>query len=211
MLLKDMNARAFHNGHMVVQNEGCSVTFQRDGEDLDLYVVGFPCTPFSAAGLRQGFADPASKCFFSASKIILAMRPRVGILENVVGFSHNANNAVAQRAFQAHRGFVWERLAGGSRQCAFRPARPTLEHARPRQALSRAGFQVVEAHVNSVDFGIPQTRSRVYLVLFRQDGAEINLHPAPRRLHASMVLLFSYLYPCRMHFEMQPRGCPWSR
>jgi DNA (cytosine-5)-methyltransferase 1 len=51
----------------------------------DLYVVGFPCQPFSGAGKRQGFAGPGGTIFFEVLETIRLMRPKAFLLENVDG------------------------------------------------------------------------------------------------------------------------------
>jgi DNA (cytosine-5)-methyltransferase 1 len=61
---------------------------QRDVADLpaiDLYVAGFPCQSFSAAGRRGGFDDPRGTVFWSCLEVIRAKRPQYFILENVRG------------------------------------------------------------------------------------------------------------------------------
>jgi DNA (cytosine-5)-methyltransferase 1 len=51
----------------------------------DLILAGFPCQPFSHAGLRKGFDDIRGTLFFSIAKIADSKRPRVLLLENVRG------------------------------------------------------------------------------------------------------------------------------
>lgn len=56
----------------------------------DLLLAGFPCQPFSVAGLRKGFEDTRGTLFFNIAQIIEKHRPRVVFLENVKGFKgHN--------------------------------------------------------------------------------------------------------------------------
>mmetsp|Transcript_24984 Transcript_24984/g.65047 ORF Transcript_24984/g.65047 Transcript_24984/m.65047 type:complete len:399 (-) Transcript_24984:152-1348(-) len=54
---------------------------------VDLYVAGFPCQPFSMAGLRQGFRDKKGrgKIFFKVLEYIDEQRPKTFVLENVRG------------------------------------------------------------------------------------------------------------------------------
>lgn len=49
---------------------------------LDVLTAGFPCQPFSLAGLRKGFDDPRGMLFFEIIKM-LDLEPRAVFLENV--------------------------------------------------------------------------------------------------------------------------------
>merc|ERR1711972_355450 len=53
----------------------------------DIYVAGFPCQPFSSAGLGQGFNDMKNRgqIFFYVLDYIRTKKPKVFILENVSG------------------------------------------------------------------------------------------------------------------------------
>ena len=51
--------------------------------DIDLYVAGFPCQPFSNAGQRKGFNDKRGNVFWSCLDVIKTKRPKYFILENV--------------------------------------------------------------------------------------------------------------------------------
>jgi DNA (cytosine-5)-methyltransferase 1 len=64
-----------------------------DVPDIDLYVCGFPCQPFSQAGRRAGFEDKRGTVFFSCLEVIKKKRPKYFILENVRGLlSHDKGN-----------------------------------------------------------------------------------------------------------------------
>ncbi len=52
----------------------------------DLLLAGFPCQPFSQAGLKKGFEDTRGTLFFNIAKILNYHRPRVVFLENVKRF-----------------------------------------------------------------------------------------------------------------------------
>lgn len=51
--------------------------------DFDVLTAGFPCQPFSIAGLQKGFKDRDGNLFFEITRIIDAKRPKVVFLENV--------------------------------------------------------------------------------------------------------------------------------
>lgn len=59
----------------------------------DLLTAGFPCQPFSHAGLKKGFEDTRGTLFFEIARILSERRPALVLLENVKGFmSHDKGN-----------------------------------------------------------------------------------------------------------------------
>ncbi len=60
---------------------------------FDLLLAGFPCQPFSQAGLQKGFEDTRGTLFFHIANIIKQHRPKVVFLENVKRLkTHNKGN-----------------------------------------------------------------------------------------------------------------------
>ncbi|MCA9365982.1 DNA cytosine methyltransferase [Candidatus Kaiserbacteria bacterium] len=60
---------------------------------FDVLLGGFPCQPFSQAGLKKGFADTRGTLFFDVARIVNHHRPRVVFLENVKRFkTHDKGN-----------------------------------------------------------------------------------------------------------------------
>ena len=61
--------------------------------NFDILLAGFPCQPFSQAGLKKGFLDTRGTLFFDVAKIINHHRPKVVFLENVKRFrTHDGGN-----------------------------------------------------------------------------------------------------------------------
>jgi DNA (cytosine-5)-methyltransferase 1 len=61
--------------------------------NFDILLAGFPCQPFSNAGLKKGFLDTRGTLFFEIIRILKYHKPKVVFLENVKGFkNHDKGN-----------------------------------------------------------------------------------------------------------------------
>ena len=56
---------------------------------FDILLAGFPCQPFSNAGLKKGFDDTRGTLFFDILRIATHHKPKVLFLENVKGFRNH--------------------------------------------------------------------------------------------------------------------------
>jgi DNA (cytosine-5)-methyltransferase 1 len=56
-----------------------------DMPDFDIITGGFPCQPFSQAGLKKGFTETRGTLFFDIARIIKEKQPKAFFLENVRG------------------------------------------------------------------------------------------------------------------------------
>jgi DNA (cytosine-5)-methyltransferase 1 len=112
-----------------------------DVPDIDLYVCGFPCQPFSTAGNRNGFEDERGNVFFSCLDVIKVKQPKYFILENVKGLlSHDKENK--KDKYGRTWSIIWTRI----------------------QELEKYGYKIKYKVMNTRDYGIPQDRSRLYIV-----------------------------------------------
>jgi DNA (cytosine-5)-methyltransferase 1 len=56
---------------------------ETDIPDHNILLAGFPCQPFSQAGLKKGFEDMRGTLFFDIARILAEKRPDAFLLENV--------------------------------------------------------------------------------------------------------------------------------
>lgn len=106
--------------------------------DFDVLLGGFPCQAFSSAGKRRGFDDTRGTLFFDILRIIKHHNPRAFILENVEGLiKHDLQNKGDQIG-------------------------KTLSII--LKSLRSLGYNVDWELLNSLDFGTPQSRKRVFIV-----------------------------------------------
>jgi site-specific DNA-cytosine methylase len=134
--------------------------------DHDVLLAGFPCQPFSIAGVSKknalgrahGFADEAQgTLFFDVARIIDAKRPRAFMLENVRNLmSHDKGNTmrVIMRTLTDH---LWQYLQNYA--------------AKHRSAGNGFGFGLVG----------PDDVARTLSARYYKDGSEILVSRGPRR------------------------------
>ena len=112
--------------------------------DHDVLLAGFPCQPYSIAGLRQGLEDEKGRgqVFLSILDLLRKKQPKAFVLENVKGMlSHDGGRTIR---------YLFDQLS------------------RPGRGVN---YQVLEPTVlnSMIHGGVPQNRERVFLVGFRAD------------------------------------------
>lgn len=108
----------------------------QDIPDFDYLLAGFPCQPFSSAGNRNGFADTRGTLFFE--------------IERILQDKLNANRPA--------RGFLLENVEGLINHDNGNTLSIMISH------LEQLGYHVSFNLLDSRDFGLPQSRKRVYIV-----------------------------------------------
>lgn len=69
--------------------------WNKDFEDIDLIMGGFPCQTFSIAGKRKGFEDMRGTMCFEMARIIKKIKPKYFLFENVEGLlSHDKGKTI---------------------------------------------------------------------------------------------------------------------
>lgn len=66
-----------------ITNLGDDLNIDKIVPNFDILLAGFPCQPFSQAGLRKGFGDTRGTLFFWIDRILKIKKPKAFLLENV--------------------------------------------------------------------------------------------------------------------------------
>lgn len=82
--------QANHPGIDLYPNKSGDITKidEKSLPDFDLFTGGFPCQPFSSAGLGNGELDMRGTLFYDILRIVNVKKPKHILLENVKGMTH---------------------------------------------------------------------------------------------------------------------------
>ena len=108
---------------------------------FDICCGGFPCQPFSVAGLKRGFEDTRGTLFFNIANIIkqkieTGNPPKVLFLENVKGLKSHMKGETLKTILAT---------------------------------LEELGFAYNYAVLNAKYFGVPQNRERLFIIAWYKD------------------------------------------
>lgn len=174
---------------------------EHDVPNHDVLLAGFPCQPFSIAGVSKknslgrlhGFADETQgTLFFDVARIIKAKRPKAFLLENVKNlFGHDKGNTfrVIKKVLEQDLGYhIHFKIIDGQH---FVP-----QH---RERLLIVGF-IEPTDFSWNDLQVPDEGPRLQSILHPQDGSELAEPPyttgAKAKINAKYTLtprLWMYL------------------
>jgi DNA (cytosine-5)-methyltransferase 1 len=144
-----------------------------DIPDHDVLLAGFPCQPFSIAGVSKknalgrphGFACATQgTLFFDVARILAAKQPRAFLLENVKNLvSHDRGRTfrVIQQTLEGELGY----------QISWRVLDAAHFLPQHRERILIAGFRE-PCHFSLDDLALPITQPRLQAILHPEDGSE---------------------------------------
>lgn len=133
--------------------------------DHDVLLGGFPCQPFSHAGLKLGIDDTRGTLFHDIAEIIRLKRPKFAILENVKGLvSHDKGHTLR---------VILKTLTDIGYSCNI--PKDLIENGTTKKIQEEAKKMVLK----SIDFGVPQNRQRIYIVLWSDGLIDHFDYPSP--------------------------------
>lgn len=146
--------------------------------DADLLAGGVPCQPFSVGGKHLGMDDERN-LFPDFVRAVRTIKPRAFIIENVKGLLRDS--------FRPYFTYILLQLTHP--EVARRKSETWAEH------LCRLGkikddssqYRVSFRLLNAADYGVPQTRQRVFIVGFRSDLAPTWQFPTPTHSYDALM------------------------
>lgn len=134
--------------------------------DFDLLVGEFPCQSFSIAGARKGFDDTRGTLFFEIVRIASVKKRKYLFLENVPGLlNHDKGRTFETILNTLNTGSPKSIKLFGERRCSIACEFLTAcGWKRVSTACTDEGYDVCWRVLNSKNFGVPQSRNRVFII-----------------------------------------------
>lgn len=150
------------HGNYLYFNEDINDVIPSKVPNFDICCAGFPCQPFSVAGLRRGFEDTRGTLFFNIANLIKEKvesgnPPRVIFLENVRGLKNHDKGK-------------------------------TLEVI--LSTLSELGYAYSYEVLNAKNFGVPQNRERLFIVAWYKNLIKAETFKFPYGISADGKTIF---------------------
>ena len=131
---------------------------------VQLVAGGPPCQPFSIGGKHRGM-DDGRDMIPEFIRAIREAQPAAFLFENVKGLT--------RKAFRNYLAYIELRLQHPEvprRSCdTWEDHLGRLEDVHTRGSREGLHYQIVRRLLNAADYGVPQTRERVFIVGFRHD------------------------------------------
>ncbi len=130
---------------------------------VDIYTAGFPCQPYSLAGLRMGRKDKHGRgtCSDQVLEYIAAQKPKAFLLENVAALT----SVVHKKTFE-------QMLA---------------------QLRASGLYFVSWRCFNALHFGLPQNRNRVFILGLLRSAVPVSSFPWPKPRQRTPLPLKKFL------------------
>lgn len=153
-----------------------------DLPDFDMFMGGFPCQPFSSAGMQMGTEDPYGRGAMLGHiiRICKVKKPKYLFLENVKGFTHGK----------------------------FQPIHDQL--VKDLREMGYGDNPLSKAVLNSKDYGIPQNRERLWMFA-RLGGLPENFSMEPEKVESDKKWLISWIYIQRKNYTLVTLRLPILR
>ncbi|NCQ84067.1 MAG: DNA (cytosine-5-)-methyltransferase [Microcystis aeruginosa W13-18] len=85
----------------VINQDIKKIKFSDFRDKIDIVAGGFPCQPFSYAGLGKGLEDLRGSLFFEFARCLQEVQPKIAMAENVRGLLSNKKGETLQLMLQA--------------------------------------------------------------------------------------------------------------
>jgi DNA (cytosine-5)-methyltransferase 1 len=167
----------------LVEGDVHEVDFTPWAGQIDVIAGGVPCQPWSLGGVHKGYDDPRN-LWPELFRCVRETRPRAIIAENVKGLT--------RPSFKPYYDYILRELAAPfERRVAGEQWR---DHDRRLEKVLAGGggdlserYDVRRLVVNAADYGVPQTRWRVFVIAFRKDlGLADWRFPTPTHSEAAL-------------------------
>lgn len=149
-------------GEYLYFNEDINDVIPSKVPNFDICCGGFPCQPFSVAGLKRGFEDTRGTLFFNIAnlvreKIKAGYPPRVLFLENVRGLKNHDKGKTLQVILAT---------------------------------LEELGYEYSFEVLNAKYFGVPQNRERLFIIAWYKDIIKIEKFRFPYGINRNGVTIY---------------------